>query len=64
MKKTQMTALCITILFAIDFSINQLLHFSLLYERMLDWNIIGKLFAFIIGISGFYSILLLGKDND
>lgn len=63
MKKIQTIALCIIILFSIDFSMSQLLHFSLLYERILDWNMIGKLFAFIIGISGFYSILLLGKDE-
>ncbi|MCI8851492.1 MAG: hypothetical protein HFE82_08180 [Erysipelotrichaceae bacterium] len=64
MKKTQMIALCIIILFAIDFSISQLLHISLLYERILDWNLIGKLIAFMIGISGFYSILMLGKQDD
>ena len=64
MKKTQMIALCLIILFAIDFSISQLLHISLVYERMLDWNLLGKLIAFMIGISGFYSILLLGKQDD
>lgn len=64
MKKTQMIALCIIILFAIDFSMSQLLHISLLYERILDWNIFGKLYTFIIGISGFYSILMLGKQED
>lgn len=64
MKKTQMIALCIIIFFAIDFSCSQLLHISLFYERILDWNIIGKLIAFLIGISGFFSMLLLGNKED
>lgn len=62
MKKTQIIALCIVLVFAIDFSITQLLHFSLLYERVMDMDIISKLYACIIGISAFYSILLFEKQ--
>ena len=64
MKKTQMISLCIVILFAIDFSMSQLLGFSLLYERIHDTDILCKVYAFIIGISAFYSILLIGNRND
>ena len=53
MKKTQMISLCIVILFAIDFSMSQLLGFSLLYERIHDTDILCKVYAFIIGISAF-----------
>ncbi len=64
MKKTQTISLCIVILFAIDFSMSQLLGFSLLYKRIHDMDILCKVYAFIIGISAFYSILLIGNRND
>lgn len=63
MKKTQLISLCMIILFAIDFSVSKLLGFSLLYERIIDMDILSKLYAFIIGICAFYSILLLGNNE-
>lgn len=64
MKKTQLISLCMIIFFAIDFSISRLLGFSLLYDRVIDMDILGKLYAFIIGICAFYSILLLGTNEN
>ncbi len=64
MKKRQTIALCIVLCFAIDYSLTQLLNFHLLYDRLYDTDIMEKLYAFMIGISAFYSILLLGKKED
>lgn len=63
MKKTQLGALWILILFGMDYSISQLLGFSLLYERLHDLPVMGKFYAFLIGISAFYSILLCQKED-
>lgn len=64
MKKAQLWALWILILFGIDYSITKLLGFPLVYERIHDGHIMGKLYAFLIGISAFYSILLCKKADD
>ncbi len=64
MKKTQLCGLWILILFGIDYSVSQLLGFSLLYDRIHDLHIMGKLYAFLIGISAFYCMLLCQKDNE
>lgn len=64
MKKGQLCALWILILFGIDYSVSQLLGFSLLYNRIHDLYIMGKLYAFGIGVSAFVCILLCKKDDE
>lgn len=64
MKKIQRIALVITILFCIDYSITQLLGFELLYARIHDLQIIGKLYAFLLGVCGFIDILGCKDDTD
>lgn len=63
MKKLQKPCLLILILFCIDYSITQLLGFSLLYERIKDMPVLHLFYAFIIGVSGFISILSLQRED-
>lgn len=63
MKKTQTISLWIIILFCIDFSLHQLLGFELLATRILNMKFWGNVFACIIGISAFISILLLKNER-
>lgn len=64
MKKAQCWALWILILFGIDYSITQLLGFSLLYARLHELPILGKLYAFFIGLCAFYTMLLSQNDDE
>lgn len=64
MKKLQTIALIVVLCFCIDYSVTELLGFRFLYERIHDANIIGSVYACIVGICAFYSILLFKKDDE
>ncbi len=63
MKKIRFLALLVMILFCIDYSVTELLGFHLLYARITEMDFWAQCYAFVIGISGFYSILALENDQ-
>lgn len=64
MRKLQNIALLITILFCLDYSVAQLLGFELLFTRIHDTGIPGKLYAFMIGVCAFLDILSLKSKQE
>lgn len=64
MKKLQMVALLIVLLFCIDYSVTELLGFQFLFDRIHDLDVYGSVYAFLVGISAFYSILLFKKEDE
>lgn len=63
MKRYQKISLLIVIFFCIDYSIYTLLGFDLVYGRIKDQSLWHSLYAFVIGVCAFLSILLLKKED-
>lgn len=62
MSKLQKVCLAITLIFAINESLHNLLNFNLVNDVFISYPWIGNIYAFIFGISAFINILLFKKE--
>lgn len=64
MKRIKLIAQILMIAFCIDYSITQLLDFELIYARITEMPHLAKVYAFVIGVSGFIGILCVHAEDD